>query len=58
MARNDSCGVRYKNCLSDGTAFMFNIQTNEMVLVTDMMAINKCQNVAIQIKGQSIYTSY
>ena len=27
MARNDSSGVRYKNCLSGGTSFMFNIQT-------------------------------
>ena len=55
-ARNDS-SVRYKNCLSDGTSFMFNIQRerNDIGYCYDGFDSNG-QNVAVQIKGQSIYT--
>ena len=57
MAKNDSGGYRYKNCLSDGTSFMFNIQCerNGAGYTYDGFDSNG-QNIAIQLKGQPIYT--
>ena len=57
MAKNDSGGIRYKNCLSDGTSFMFNIQCerNGAGYTYDGFDSNG-QNIAIQLKGQPIYT--
>ena len=53
MAKNDS-GIRYKNCLSDGTSFMFNIQCerNGAGYTYDGFDSNG-QNIAIQLKGQA-----
>ena len=56
MARNDSSGVRYKNCLSDGTSFMFNIKTERNGAGYYEGYDSYGQNVAVQIKGQPIYT--
>ena len=57
MSKNDSGGIRYKNCLSDGTSFMFNIQCerNGAGYTYDGFDSNG-QNIAIQLKGQPIYT--
>ena len=56
-SKNDSGGIRYKNCLSDGTSFMFNIQCerNGAGYTYDGFDSNG-QNIAIQLKGQPIYT--
>ena len=56
MARNNSNGVRYKNCLSDGTSFMFNIKTERNGAGYYEGYDSYGQNVAVQIKGQPIYT--
>ena len=49
--------IKYKNCLSDGTSFMFNIQCerNGAGYTYDGFDSNG-QNIAIQLKGQPIYT--
>ena len=50
-------GTRYRNCLSDGTSFMWNVQTerNHAGYTFDGIDSNG-QNIPIQLKGQPIYT--
>ena len=57
MAKNTSDGTRYANCLSDGTSFLWNLQTerNNAGYTFDGIDSNG-QNIPIQIKGQPIYT--
>ena len=57
MAKNTSSGTRYSNCLSDGTSFMWNVQCerNNAGYTFDGIDSNG-QNIAIQIKGQPVYT--
>ena len=57
MAKNTTDGTRYNNCLSDGTSFMWNVQAerNNAGYTFDGIDSNG-QNIAIQIKGQPLYT--
>ena len=57
MAKNTVQGTRYNNCLSDGTSFMWNVQCerNNAGYTFDGIDSNG-QNIAIQIKGQPLYT--
>ena len=57
MAKNDSCGKRYANCLSDGTSFMFNVQCerNNAGYTFDGFDSHG-QNIPIQLKGNPIFT--
>jgi hypothetical protein len=58
MAKNDtSSGIRYNNALTDATCFMWNVQCerNNAGYTFDGIDSNG-QNIAIQIKGQPIYT--
>ena len=57
MAKNTSDGVRYHNSLSDGTSFMWNVQTerNNAGYTFDGIDSNG-QNIPIQIKGQPLYS--
>ena len=57
MAKNTAEGIRYNNCLSDGTSFMWNVQCerNNAGYTFDGIDSNG-QNIAIQIKGQPVYT--
>ena len=57
MAKNTVAGTRYNNCLSDGTSFMWNVQCerNNAGYTFDGIDSNG-QNIAIQIKGQPLYT--
>jgi hypothetical protein len=57
MVKNTSLGTRYANCLSDGTSFMWNVQTerNNAGYTFDGIDSNG-QNIPIQIKGQPIHT--
>ena len=57
MAKNKESGIRYANCLSDGTSFMWNIQVerNNAGYTYDGIDSNG-QNIPIQIRGQPIYT--
>ena len=57
MAKNTASGVRYNNCLSDGTSFMWNVQCERNNAGYTFDGIDsQGQNIAIQIKGQPIYT--
>ena len=57
MAKNDSTGKRYANCLSDATSFMFNVQCerNNAGYTFDGFDSHG-QNIPIQLKGNPIYT--
>ena len=57
MAKNDAQGIRYKNSLTDGTSFMLNLQTerNNAGYTYDGYDSGG-QNIAIQLKGQPIFT--
>ena len=52
----DSSGNRYKNCLSDGTGFMWNVQLERggTGFCYDSFDSNGL-NVPIQIRGQPVY---
>ena len=57
MAKNTSEGVRYNNCLSDGTSFMWNVQCERNNAGYTFDGIDSAgQNIAIQLKGQPVYT--
>ena len=57
MAKNDGSGVRYANTLSDGTSFMWNVQTerNGAGYCYDGLDTDG-KNIQIQIRGQPIFT--
>ena len=57
MAKNNSTGDRYANSLSDATSFMWTVQAerNNAGYTFDGIDSNG-QNIAIQIKGQPLYT--
>lgn len=57
MTKNDAKGNRYANTLSDGTSFMWTVQCerNNAGYTYDGIDSNG-QNIAIQIKGQPLYT--
>ena len=57
MAKNDADGNRFKNCLSDNTAFMWNVQTERGGAGFCFDGFDSDGlNVPIQIRGQPIYT--
>jgi len=57
MAKNTSSGTRYVNTLSDGSSFMWNVQTerNNAGYTFDGIDSNG-QNIPIQLKGQPLYS--
>lgn len=57
MVKNTKSGTKYSNSLSDGTSFMWNVQTerNNAGYTFDGIDTDG-QNVAIQIKGQPLHT--
>ena len=57
MAKNDGSGVRYANTLSDGTSFMWNVQTerNGAGYCYDGLDTDG-KNIQIQIRGQPLFT--
>ena len=57
MAKNDSSSVRYANTLSDGTSFMWNVQTerNNAGYCFDGLDTDG-KNIQIQIRGQPIFS--
>ena len=57
QAKNDANGNRYKNCLSDGTGFMWNVQLERggAGFCYDGFDSNGL-NIPIQIRGQPIYS--
>lgn len=57
MAKNDAQGNRFKNCLSDNTAFMWNVQTERGGAGFCFDGFDSDGlNVPIQIRGQPIYS--
>lgn len=57
MARNTTDGTRYSNCLSDGTSFLWNVQTERNNAGYTFDGIDSDgANIPIQIKGQPIFT--
>ena len=57
MARNTTDGTRYSNSLSDGTSFMWNVQTERGNAGYTFDGIDsQGQNIPIQIKGNPKFT--
>jgi hypothetical protein len=58
MAKNADDGTRYNNSLSDATSFMWNVQCERNNAGYTFDGIDSCgQNIAIQLKGQPLYTA-